>query len=285
MVTYKNVVKEFTAFCRSKCFIAEILQSDISRYREELAKKNNPRTIDNKMIVLKSLMNFAIDNGYLVGKNPVVAKNLQTKKQKLTDGYAIFEPDEVKVYFQSSRFKDEKANDPDFYWCVLLALLSGCRVGELTALQAGNIKKSDSGTYYLQIRDSKTAAGKREVPLPAIIFDNGFNKFIENKQPSNYIFRYIDRDGKGAGNAVGKKFTYQLKAEKIHREKLVFHSLRKFLNDFFRKNEVEYEVRCQYFGHEIESVNVATYSNIFNVDELFKRTNEAREKIISMILL
>lgn len=283
VTSYKNVVKEFTEFCRSKCLIAEIMVSDITRYREFLAVKNNPRTIDNKMIVLKSLMNFAIDNGYLVGKNPVVAKNLQTKKQKLKEGHAIFEADEVKIYFQSERFKNEKINDSDYYWCLILEIFTGCRVGELTSLRVSQFKKSETGINYLQIRDAKTVAGIREIPIPESIFDNGFSKFIEGKSSTDLIFRYLDREGKGAGNAVGKKFSYQIKAEKIHRSKLVFHSLRKFLNDFFMKNNVQYELRCQYFGHEIDDTNVAVYSKVFNVEELFEGTNAARKKIANLV--
>lgn len=283
VTSYKNVVKEFTEFCRSKCLIAEIMVSDITRYREFLAVKNNPRTIDNKMIVLKSLMNFAIDNGYLVGKNPVVAKNLQTKKQKLKEGHAIFEADEVKNYFQSERFKNEKTNDSDYYWCLILEIFTGCRVGELTNLRVSQFKKSETGINYLQIRDAKTVAGIREIPIPESIFDNGFSKFIEGKSSTDFVFRYLEREGKGAGNAVGKKFSYQIKAEKIHRSKLVFHSLRKFLNDFFMKNNVQYELRCQYFGHEIDDTNVAVYSKVFNVEELFEGTNVARKKIASLV--
>lgn len=49
------------------------------------------------------------------------------------------------------------------------------------------------------------------------------------------------------------------------------------------KNSVDYEVRCQYFGHEIEAVNVATYTNKFNVDDLYNRTNEARKKVASLV--
>ncbi len=283
VTAYKSVVKEFTEFCKSKCHIAEILQSDVTRYREAIAQRNGPQTIDNKIKVLKSLLNFAVDQGYLQGKNPVKVKNLQTKKQKLTEGYAIFEPDEVKLYFQSERFKAEKKNDPDYYWCLMLEVFTGCRVGELTSLQVGHVKTSEAGTRYLQIRDSKTAAGRREVPLPDVLFEEGFAKFLEGKKPGDMVFRYVDREGKGAGNAVGKKFSYQIKLEKIHRPKLVFHSLRKFLNDFFMKNGVDYEVRCQFFGHEIEAVNVATYTNKFNVDELYDRTNQSRQKIYYLI--
>ena len=283
VTSYKNVIAEFTAFCKSKCHIAAIMVSDVTRYREYLATKNSPRTIDNKMIVLKSLMNFAIDNGYLTGKNPVVAKNLQTKKQKMKEGHAIFEADEIKVYFNTERFKQEKTDDPDYYWCVILEIFTGCRVGELTALQKNQFKKSDSGVNYIQIRDSKTVAGIREIPIPNEVFEQGFDKFIENKNSTDFIFKYKDRTGKGAGNAVGKKFTYQIKAEKIHRPKLVFHSMRKFLNDLFMKNKVMYEMRCQYFGHETDDVNITIYADKFNVDDLFEGTNEARKKVMALI--
>ena len=72
---------------------------------------------------------------------------------------------------------------------------------------------------------------------------------------------------------------------KIQRGKLVFHSLRKFLNDYLMKNGVEFETRCQYIGHKIESVNVATYSKKFSVEQLFELINPVQEKIIKLINL
>jgi len=54
----------------------------------------------------------------------------------------------------------------------------------------------------------------------------------------------------------------------IDREKLVFHSLRKFLNDYLLKEGMSYEPRCQVLGHEIEDTNVSTYSGEFSVDQL-----------------
>lgn len=153
----------------------------------------------------------------------------------------------------------------------------------MTSLTVGQIKKTDSGIYYLKIRDSKTEAGIREVPISNLIFENGFSKFIEGKSSTDFVFRYLDREGKGAGNAVGKKFSYQIKLEKIHRPKLCFHSLRKFLNDFYMKNKVQYEIRCQYFGHDIEDTNVAVYTQEFNIEELFEGTNAVRIKLEKLI--
>ncbi len=85
------------------------------------------------------------------------------------------------------------------------------------------------------------AAGKRDVPVPEILFGMRFSKFLEGKLPGDIFFRYKDREGKGAGNAAGKKISYQIKLEKIHCPKFVFHLLRKFFNDFLMKNRVTLE--------------------------------------------
>lgn len=287
VTAYKNCTNEFTEFHRSKAFIAEILPSDFSRYKEYLAgeRKNSARTIDSKVGYLKSLLNFGIDQGYLLGKNPASGKNLLTKRQKLTDGYLIFEVDEIKAIFTGGYFLEQREKDPDYFYILLLEIVTGCRVGELTSICKAQIKKSENGNWFLSIRDSKTSAGKREVPLPSEIFYYGFSKFIESKSPLDNIFKYVNREGKGSGNAVGKKFSRHLEIEKIDRGKLVFHSFRKFLNDYFLKNGIEFEARCQYFGHEIDSVNVATYSKKFEIDKLTELVKPVQEKILRLINL
>jgi len=287
VTAYKNTTKEFTDFVRSKAYIAEILPSDFSRYKEYLAgeRKNSARTIDSKVGYLKSLLNFGIEQGYLIGKNPAAGKNLLTKRQKLTDGYLIFEVDEIKNIFTNSYFLEQKKNDPDYFYLLLLEIVTGCRVGELTSICKAQIRKSEKGNWFIGIRDSKTAAGKREIPLPQEIFDYGFSEFIENKTHLDNIFKYTSREGKGSGNAVGKKFARHLSIEKIDRGKLVFHSFRKFLNDYFLKNGIEFEARCQYFGHEIDAVNVATYSKKFEIDHLTELVKPVQDKILKLINL
>ena len=270
----KNTVKEFSAFVGRGCYVNAILKSDATRYQEYLAREkgNVPRTIDGKIGYLKTLFNFAIKQGYTKMENPMEGLALLTKQQKLTGGYAIFEDQEIKAIFGSQYFKDQKDKDPDYYYCLLLGLVSGCRVNEITSLQLDQFQKTKKGNNYLIIRDSKTHAGKREVPLPAGLFDVDFEKFIadSSKKHKGQVFKYgaRSRTGKGAGNALGKKFARHLEELKISRGKLVFHSLRKYLNDLMMKSGVEYEPRCQFFGHSVESVNVATYSKKFSVDDL-----------------
>ena len=198
----------------------------------------------------------------------------------MAGGYAIFEEDEIEKLLGAASFKAEKIDDPDYYWAVVLGLVSGCRISEITSLQSGHFKTSKAQTRYLKIMDAKTLAGVRDVPLPDSLFAAGLDDFIAGKTA---IFKYRTRDGKGSGNAVGKKFARHLEELGLSRSKLVFHSLRKFCNNFLLGQKVEYEARCQFLGHEINSVNIQTYSNKLTVDDLADRVGPVQEKLVGMV--
>ena len=283
VTAHRQTVKEFEAFFKVKCYITDIMVSDLTRYQEYMAseKGNSPRTIDTKVGYIKALLNFAIKQGYLLGKNPAEGKSLLTKKQKLSDGYAFFETDEVKQIYGSEYYKEQKIADPDYYYVLLLELVTGCRVAELTSLTKSQFQKTPDGRDYIVIRQSKTDAGKRNLPIPKTIFDMGLADFLDGK--TGNIFKYAPREGKGSGNAVGKKFSRQIQALKLNREKLVFHSLRKFVNDYFMNNGVEYEPRCQFFGHEIENVNVAVYAKKFTINFVADMVTPVQEQLLAMV--
>ena len=69
---------------------------------------------------------------------------------------------------------------------------------------------------------------------------------------------------------------------KVNREKLVFHSLRKFCNNYLLENDVSMEARCQFVGHEIGSVNITTYTNKIPLDALGRLVNPVQEKLINL---
>lgn len=63
-------------------------------------------------------------------------------------------------------------------------------------------------------------------------------------------------------------FARNLKLAGVARKKLVFHSLRKYVNNELLQNGVNLEHRCQFVGHEIDNVNVAIYTKTIGVDDL-----------------
>ena len=264
-IAYKNCIEEISKFLKNPA-ITRITASDVTRYQEFLAEKGNGvRTIDNKISIVRAVFNFAVKQGYTRNGNPAQNRALLTKKQRLKGGYAIFEKEEIEQFFNSEFFKEQEEKDPDYTTAVLFGLFTGCRIGEITSLKKDNFKKSTTGTNYLVIRDSKTNAGIREVPLHPYLLER-ISEFLDKK--TDKIFKYVEKEGKGTSNAVGKKFARNLEGAKMTREKLVFHSLRKFVNNELMKNGVSLEQRCQFIGHEIENVNVSIYTNKLDIDTL-----------------
>lgn len=107
----------------------------------------------------------------------------------------------------------------------------------------------------------------------------GFDDFIKDKSPHEKVFKY-----KGSGDALGKKFIRQVREiHKLDRGKLVFHSLRKFLNDQMLKSDVSIEARCQFMGHSLDNVNVQTYAQKLDEDHLFERTKNVSDKVLKWV--
>ena len=276
--SYKNCCQEFQDFLKNPN-ITNIMVSDITRFQEHLAKnKNSVRTIENKIGLLRALFNFAIKQGHYFSDNPAEGRALLTKKQRISLGFEKFDIEEIKQIFTASEFTREKERDPDFYYLCILGLVTGCRVGELASLKKSDFKKTPAGTDYISIKDAKTLAGIRSVPFHSGVYGLGLKEFIDSK--SDNVFKYTDREGKGAGNASGKKFTRLLEKLRLKRDKLVFHSLRKFFNDYLLKKDVPYEPRCQYVGHEIDDTNVKTYTKQFSEDELLRYVEKSQLDIL-----
>ncbi len=277
VTSYRNTVNEFAGFLGNQ-YLCEIIHSDVTRYQEHLAKINQPRTIDNKMAVLSALFNFAIKQGYYFDKNPAADRMLMSRNDKLKGGYKIFEDIEICSIFRKDYLAIHKEKDPDFYWCIMLGLITGCRISEITSLQVSQVK--DVPVPHIKITDSKTLAGVREVPLHQSVYEE-LKTFLPSK---GKIFKYKERLGKGSGNAVGQKFKRYMHEIGVVRDGLVLHSLRKYLNDRMQKKDgVQIEARCQFFGHELENVNATVYATEYSLQDLAKLTLLTQQKVLDMI--
>ena len=263
--SYQTHIEEFSRFVKNRQ-VHLIGKGDVTLFLEHLAKsKNTPRTIENKIATVRALFNFAIKHGYYFDSNPASGRQLVSKTDKIKSGYEIYELDEIKALFKLEELRKYKQSHE--FWVPLLGLLTGARVGEICKLSLDDIKKTSSGTNYIKIKDSKTIAGVREIPLHPFLFELGFQDFIKDKK--NGLFPYlIEIEGRGNGSRVSKFWKRHMERYDVNRDRLVFHSLRKFLNDYLMSNGMPIEPRCQLLGHELDNVNVSTYSNKFNVDKL-----------------
>ena len=281
--SYKTTITEVAKFLKNPP-ITRITESDVTRYQEHLAKKGNvPRTIDSKVGTLRSLYNFAKKQFYTRDDNPAADRSLLNRKQRQKGGYATFETDEIALLLGCDFFRERLAEKSDYTMAVLMGLMTACRVSEITTLKKEHFKRSRTGIPYVTIRDSKTAAGIREVPLHPFIYAHISAALDALKAPGDKLFQYKERDGKGSGNAAGKMLARNLESARLTREKLVFHSLRKYANNELLQNGVNLEHRCQFVGHELDNVNVAVYTKTISVDDLAAQVFPALDTIAATI--
>jgi len=278
---YQGATAEFAKLLKNPN-VTDITQSDITTYIEWLfTKKTNPRTVDNKLSALRSLINFAKKHGYFFGENPAAGRNILTKKQKLNADAPTWESTHIQQFFGSENFKKLRETEPDFYYICLLGVLTGIRVSALASIKKADLMVTLDGVSYIKIRKDKTSAGTREVPISAEIYQE-IQKFLADRE---HLFNYSERVGaqKGSSDPIRKRLE-KLKTEiKLDSLGLNFHGFRKFFNNFLLQKEIPFEARCQYIGHEIDHVNVATYGKKFSTAKLASLIIPVQERLLIQI--
>lgn len=252
---YTHTVKHFEAFADSP-MLWEVDDDIITEFMEWLADKgNSENTIDKKIGALRSLFNFAKKLKYVSGDNPASEKNLQTRKQKLANGHKFYELDEIKQVMGCNEFKQLVETEMNFYLITVLALITGIRITALANLTLADLRTSVEGTPYISVRQDKTAAGQRSVPIPKDLWD-----FLKAFLAKHESFGFQSReDGKGASDPVRKLLNKHLESIGLNSKGFTIHGLRKTMNGCLHHDKVDIETRCQFLGHELDHVNSSVY--------------------------
>ena len=199
----------------------------------------------------------------------------QRAKKKAKDKYGwkpFTKEDLVAIFNPTNLLSREKPCD---YWLPLLGLFTGGRISELCQLKVHNIKPVE-GIWAIDINDDdsdqsvKTGAGIRIIPLHPQLIELGFLDYLADVRPYNgTIFPYMTPDKfNHYGKTPSRRFGEYLQLLGINDERKVFHSFRSTSNDRLKQNGVPEESRCQFIGHEHDTVNSQSYSTEHKVNFL-----------------
>jgi integrase len=200
-------------------------------------------------------LNVAKENDEPFSRLDVARQGQQTEQRQ------PFEPADVVKLLRLA----EERGDTALADLIRLAMWSGARVAELCSLTAANVKAD-----YFDIVSSKTAAGRRQVPIaPALMptiqrlaheaGQRADDPYIIGGQSAN---RYGDRSGK-----LGLRFS-RLKAAAGYGPAFVFHSIRKTVATLLQNSgSVPEFVAASILGHEWPTMTFGTYAGSVSMDE------------------
>lgn len=178
-----NYIKEKIGFMK----VREITKYNINEMLLELTQEEKFSKAGHVLIKLKSVFNYAVDNG-IIAKNP--AANIKNR-YKTPEKRALFDWEDKKI---------EKAQFPLADMALIMTFrYTGMRKGEIAALQLSDIDMTKRiitvnksivrvGNQYTLAHRTKTPAGIRKVPILPILY-NVLEKYIASvKNTNTFLF-------------------------------------------------------------------------------------------------
>lgn len=220
------------------------------------------RTVDERIALVRHLIETLIDQGVYRGDNPLGRWTRSTSSKAVKDSAdeKIASIATINSVFGSNEYLAFGAKHPAHYLVTTIAVVTGMRISSICSLKSTNFIITEDGVHCIELfRSSKTLAGKRQIPIPVTLFEAA-KQFLTKHRDS---FGFVARTGKGYSDSfkdVTDKF-FQTNSH-FDPELLNPHGLRAALNDHMLKCGVQLDVRCSLIGHSMGHVNSKYMSGV-----------------------
>ncbi len=231
----KILLEDFMAVFGEGAGIRSITAQDISsRWIPVELKRENKKyagetlsraRLEKRRGYLMKFFRWAKTSQYYLADNPMALKMFTKGEIKAeSTQYAEFTTDDLEKLFGASFA--EQMNKPDWYWCPLISLFSGARLGEVSALEVRHIKEIE-GVKTFEILKGKTADSERVVPIHPQLLELGFWDYIQSLRAKNQKYLFPDRSSRSAvAKSMGRKWGIWVEKCGIDDKRKVFHSFR-----------------------------------------------------------
>jgi integrase len=224
-----NLFEEFSGAIK----LHQINRDIGDKFRSWLQQQpTSSKTARDRLVWLKSLLNYACDDLEVIPKNPWrgldIKAHTEAPRQPWSDE-SLTKLFSHPIWTEGLIPKDNKAGGWVAYWIPLLGLYSGARCSELCQLRTDDIKK-ESGVWKMQIHDGdptqriKTNAARRSIPIHSELLRLGFIQYWESIEKGSLWPKLPQREGKAGG--YFSQFFGELRAELGIPSSMSFHSFR-----------------------------------------------------------
>ena len=200
-------------------------KEDIKTFKTKMLAANKvPHTINGFLGCLKGLFDYSIKNGLRMEQaNPVDGMYIKNSKKQLKARDQFYE-DDLKTIFDWVNYK-KFAKKPDYFWGPLICLYTGMRPEEITTLEIKNIRQDD-GIYFFQVKDAKTPAGVRPIPIHSQLIKMGLFDYLDKIKEKEKLFWYLKNGHNGTKKNLSRNFSEYLGEIEVKQDDNCFYSLR-----------------------------------------------------------
>ncbi|MCL1995328.1 MAG: site-specific integrase [Defluviitaleaceae bacterium] len=242
----------------------------VQRFINSLAEDLETSTLKVILIMFNQAINQAVDNG-IIPKNPIKGKIKLAKKSYKER--RVLTVDEQKIFIETAKELHEMGYAGMDVFIFLLG--TGLRIGECLALTWDdidfenailNVNKTfshitgvDSGKYEHYLRETKTRASNRKIPLLPQMLD----VLEQRKQNNSYLSNIIFQNVKGG---------YQIQAHVWKRMKIIEritgieditpHALRHTFATRGLENGIPLKVMSELLGHSSIQMTADLYTHV-----------------------
>ena len=225
-------------------------------------------TVSRYVSCAKGYWEYLYNQGFVDTDINPFADVLPNVKQKMKGNRAEkrkpFRPTQIVELLAAAR----KKNDLQLSNVIELAMWTGCRIEELCSMRVADVE-----TDRLCIRDAKSEAGIRDVPIHPKLA-NSIRNMIKSSD-DGYVISGLTFNTYGhRSNAVGKRFG-TMKTGLGYGEDYVFHSIRKTVATQLENAGVPEGVSADILGHKKGTITYGLYSG----GSGFERMQEAIGKL------
>ena len=236
-------------------------REDLVTLRDQLVMTRKPSTVNQMLMKVSAVLNWAVNNGHLV--------KAFDKKLKFTKGLEstrkAFNQDQICILMDYAGRLPEQSWKR---WLLSLGVITGGRLNEISQLCVSDIQTHASGVVVIHINEVgegksiKNKRSERHVPLTegAYGFDlQAFLRYVENRKLSG-IDSLAQIGYRSAGEWVNQQAIPQALG-KYYAKGLVFHSLRHSLASLMQAKGVPLAHAQAVMGHASGTVIFDTYGS------------------------
>ena len=220
------------------------------------------KTFNGRLSPCKGYWSYLQDKGVVSeALNPFDGLGLRDKKRDIVrQPFTVLE---IRKLF--AHLKAESNQDPQLFQLFRLAIYTGAKIEELCS-----IKTEEVGDGFLEISNSKTVAGVRQVPIHPEITDAVASMKMASED--GYLLSGLNGKGNQYGKrsaAIGKRFGRAKTKLGFGRDK-VFHSIRKTVATQLEGAGVLENITADILGHEKQTITYGIYSGGTSLEQKTK---------------